>query len=50
MRAGIEQEHFQPFEELLPVLAHPYDEMPGTEGYSMPARSEEHVSKTFGGT
>jgi uncharacterized protein YdiU (UPF0061 family) len=50
LQAGIERQDFQPFEELLDVLAHPYDDRPGMERYSMPARPEERVSKTFCGT
>ncbi|QHN05357.1 YdiU family protein [Granulicella sp. WH15] len=50
LRAGIERQDFQPFEELLDVLAHPYDDRPGMERYSLPARPEEQISKTFCGT
>jgi uncharacterized protein YdiU (UPF0061 family) len=50
LQVGIERQDFQPFEELLDVLAHPYDDRPGIERYSMPARPEEYVSKTFCGT
>jgi uncharacterized protein YdiU (UPF0061 family) len=50
LRAGSERQDFQPFEELLDVLAHPYDDRPGMERYSAPALPEEYVSKTFCGT
>jgi serine/tyrosine/threonine adenylyltransferase len=50
LRAGIEREDFQPFEELLEVLAHPYEDMPGKERYATPARPEEYVRQTFCGT
>jgi uncharacterized protein YdiU (UPF0061 family) len=50
LRAGTERQDFQPFEELLDVLAHPYDERPGRERYSWPARPEEYIGKTFCGT
>ena len=50
LEAAMELEDFRPFEELLEVLAHPYEEMPGKERYAMPARPEEYVSQTFCGT
>jgi uncharacterized protein YdiU (UPF0061 family) len=50
LHAGIEREDFKPLEELLDVLAHPYDERPDMARYSLPARPEELVSKTFCGT
>jgi serine/tyrosine/threonine adenylyltransferase len=50
LQAAIEQEDFQPFEELLEVLAHPYEDVPGKERYAVPARPEEYVRQTFCGT
>jgi len=50
LEAATEEENFQPFEELLEVLAHPYEDMPGKERYAMPARPEEYVRQTFCGT
>jgi uncharacterized protein YdiU (UPF0061 family) len=50
LEAGAEDENFKPFEEVLEVLSHPYDERPGFERYTLPARPEEYVSKTFCGT
>jgi len=44
------RQDFQPFEDLLAVISRPYDERPGLEGYSTPARPEERVLQTFCGT
>jgi uncharacterized protein YdiU (UPF0061 family) len=41
---------FQPFEELLDAVTRPYEERPGLERYSVPARPEESVLQTFCGT
>ena len=48
--AAVEREDFQPFEELLDVVSRPYEDQPGHERYSEPAREEERVSQTFCGT
>jgi len=48
--AAIEQQDFHPFEQLLDVLARPYEDRPDLERYSSPARPEERVSQTFCGT
>jgi uncharacterized protein YdiU (UPF0061 family) len=48
--AAIERQDFQPFEELLDVVSHPYEDRPGLERYSTPALPEECVSQTFCGT
>jgi uncharacterized protein YdiU (UPF0061 family) len=45
-----EAQDYQPFEELLQVLARPYEEQPGMEMYALPARPEEAVRATFCGT
>ncbi|WP_263417131.1 protein adenylyltransferase SelO [Terriglobus albidus] len=50
LEAATEKQDFQPFEDLLQVLAQPFDERPGLERYATPARPEEYVSKTFCGT
>jgi uncharacterized protein YdiU (UPF0061 family) len=44
------RQDFQPFEDLLAVISRPYDERPGLEMYSTPARPEERVLQTFCGT
>jgi uncharacterized protein YdiU (UPF0061 family) len=48
--AAIERQDFQPFEELLDVGSRPYEDRPGLERYTTPARPEECVSQTFCGT
>jgi uncharacterized protein YdiU (UPF0061 family) len=48
--AAVTREDFQPFEELLEVVLHPYDEQPGKERYATPARPDERVVATFCGT
>jgi uncharacterized protein YdiU (UPF0061 family) len=48
--AAIERQDFQPFEELLDVVSHPYEDRPGLERYATPARPEECVTQTFCGT
>jgi serine/tyrosine/threonine adenylyltransferase len=48
--AASQQQNFQPFEDLLAALSHPYEERPGGDKYVMPARPEEAVQQTFCGT
>jgi len=48
--AAIERHDFQPFEELLRVTSHPYEDRPHLERYAAPARPEERVTQTFCGT
>ena len=48
--AAVQRREFQPFEELLKVLSHPYEERPGLERYVTPASPEECVRQTFCGT
>ncbi len=50
LSAAIERQDFQPFEELLDVVSRPYEDRPGLERYTTPARPEECVSQTFCGT
>jgi serine/tyrosine/threonine adenylyltransferase len=50
IRAAVERQDFQPFEELLDVTSQPYDEKPGQERYALPASPEESVTQTFCGT
>jgi uncharacterized protein YdiU (UPF0061 family) len=44
------RQDFQPFEGLLDAISRPYEERPGLERYTMPARPEECVLQTFCGT
>jgi serine/tyrosine/threonine adenylyltransferase len=48
--AAAARQDFQPFEELLDVVSHPYEDRPNLERYSTPARPEECVRHTFCGT
>ncbi len=48
--AAIAKQDYQPFEEMVHVLSHPYEERPGLERYAAPARPEESVRWTFCGT
>ncbi len=48
--AAVEREDFAPFEELVAVLAEPFDERPELQRYAAPARPEECVHATFCGT
>jgi uncharacterized protein YdiU (UPF0061 family) len=50
LEAATWRQDFRPFEELLDVVLHPYDDRPNLERYSTPARPEEYVSRTFCGT
>jgi uncharacterized protein YdiU (UPF0061 family) len=48
--AASQRQDFQPFEELLDAVSRPYEERPGLDRYSIPARPEEAVLGTFCGT
>jgi uncharacterized protein YdiU (UPF0061 family) len=48
--AAVQQQDFQPFEELLDVVSRPYENRPELERYTQPARPEECVTQTFCGT
>ncbi|GAU84671.1 YdiU family protein [Bosea sp. BIWAKO-01] len=50
IEAAVEQQDLAPFEELLAVLANPYDEQPGPEDYARPPAAHERVLATFCGT
>lgn len=50
LAAAVEQQDYQPFEELLDVVTRPYEDRPGLEHYATPARPEERVTQTFCGT
>ncbi len=48
--AAVERQDFGPFEELLHVLARPYEEQAGRDRYALAARPQERVCATFCGT
>jgi uncharacterized protein YdiU (UPF0061 family) len=48
--AAVLRQDFQPFEELLDVVTHPYENKTEWQQYAMPARPEECVTQTFCGT
>ncbi len=50
LQAAMERDDLAPFEELLAVLARPYDEQPGREAYALPPAPHERVLATFCGT
>jgi uncharacterized protein YdiU (UPF0061 family) len=50
LSAAVEREDFQPFEELLDVVSHPYEDRPEMTRYALAARPEEYVTHTFCGT
>ncbi len=48
--AAVLREDFMPFEQLLDVLANPFEERAGLERFAMPALPEQRVTQTFCGT
>jgi uncharacterized protein YdiU (UPF0061 family) len=48
--AAVWRQDFSRFEELVEVLALPYEDRPGLERYAAAARPEEYVCRTFCGT
>ena len=50
LSAAAEREDYAPFEELLAVLAKPYEERPGLEAYAEPAPPDQGIYRTFCGT
>jgi uncharacterized protein YdiU (UPF0061 family) len=50
IEAAVEEGDLAPFEELLAVLAKPFEEQPGRERYAMPPAVHERVLATFCGT
>ena len=50
IEAAVEHEDFQLFEQLLDVVTHPWEDRPGLEDYTTPARPGEQVHQTFCGT
>jgi uncharacterized protein YdiU (UPF0061 family) len=50
IKAAVEREDFAPFEELLQVLARPYEDQPTFAAYEEPPEPHERVHATFCGT
>jgi uncharacterized protein YdiU (UPF0061 family) len=50
IRAAVERQDLAPFEEMLEVVSHPYEDRPELARYAEQARPEECVSQTFCGT
>jgi uncharacterized protein YdiU (UPF0061 family) len=50
LRPAVEREEFAPFNDLIAVLAQPYEERPGMEHYALPPEPTERVYQTFCGT
>ena len=50
IRAAVDHEDFCPFEELLTVLARPFEDQPTFSRYAEPPRDHERVLQTFCGT
>ncbi|MGI4853511.1 MAG: protein adenylyltransferase SelO [Janthinobacterium lividum] len=50
IEAAVLQQDFAPFEQLLEVLATPFEERAGLERFAMPALPEQRVTQTFCGT
>jgi serine/tyrosine/threonine adenylyltransferase len=48
--AAVERDDFRPFEELLTLLARPYDDQPEFARYADPPQPHEEVRQTFCGT
>lgn len=48
--AAVLRQDFRPFQQLLDVLTHPFEERPGLHRYTAPARPEQRVLQTFCGT
>lgn len=50
IRSAVDCGNFQPFEELMRVLAKPFEDQPEYAAYQNPPREEERVLQTFCGT
>jgi serine/tyrosine/threonine adenylyltransferase len=50
LEAAMERQDFQPFEDLLEAVSRPYEDRPGLESYTAPARPEQCITATFCGT
>ena len=50
IRAAVDHDNFKPFEELLTVLANPFEDQPAFAQYQNPPEDHERVHQTFCGT
>jgi uncharacterized protein YdiU (UPF0061 family) len=50
IKAAIEQSDLEPFEQLIEVLASPYEDQPSLQRYAEPPRPDQIVRETFCGT
>jgi uncharacterized protein YdiU (UPF0061 family) len=50
IRAAVDRDDFAPFEELLTVLATPFEDQPDYAAYMQPPEPEQRVLQTFCGT
>jgi uncharacterized protein YdiU (UPF0061 family) len=50
IKAAVEEGDLEPFEQLIEVLASPYDDQPSQERYATPPRPDQIVRQTFCGT
>jgi len=50
IRAAVDRNDFEPFEQLVEVSSSPYTDQPGRERYTAPPRPDEVVRETFCGT
>ncbi|MEJ7934834.1 YdiU family protein [Sphingobium sp. AN558] len=50
IRAAVDDQDFGPFEEMLELLARPYDDQPALAHYAQPPRPNERVMATYCGT
>jgi len=48
--AAVQNGDFTPFEELIAVLARPYEDQPAHAAYAEPPQPDERVLQTFCGT
>ena len=50
IKAAVEEGDLVPFQQIIEVLASPYDDPPGQERYAAPPRPDQIVHQTFCGT
>ena len=50
IEAAVDRDDYAPFEELLAVLAKPYEDQPAFAAYAEPPQPEQRVLQTFCGT